>query len=232
VVRYPGAVLFDFYGTLSRALRADSRRPVADALGCPLERLTAVLAESFYERAIGRHGDETQTMRWVCGRLGIALDDDVLHRAVQARRAAEFANLGLRPDAVPVLSELRRRGLRTGVVSDCTHELPAYWPGLPIAGLVEATAFSIEVGACKPDPRIYLAATDALGLAPSRCLYVGDGGSGELTGARALGMAAVRLAADDGHEHVAHRREDGWRGPVIGSLADLLAMAPAADPAR
>lgn len=109
-------------------------------------------------------------------------------------------------------SELRQRGLLIGVVSDRTHELVAAWRQLPVAAFVDATAFSIEVGAGKPDPRICLAATDALAVAPSECLYVGDGASQELTGAQAIGMTAVWLDADDAAEHVSYRREEDWVG--------------------
>ncbi|ASW53772.1 HAD family hydrolase [Plantactinospora sp. KBS50] len=220
----PEAVLFDFYGTLSRPVRAASRQPVADALGCPLDRLTAALAASFYQRAAGRCGDEVASLRFVARQLGAALDDATLRRALAARRATEWANMRLRPEAVPVLTRLRRTGLRIGVVSDCTHELAAAWPRLAVAPLVDAAAFSVEVGACKPDPRIYLAAAEGVAVPPANCLYVGDGGSAELSGARALGMTAVLLSCPDLGEHVTHRREDGWAGPVVDRLTEVPAL--------
>jgi putative hydrolase of the HAD superfamily len=221
--RRPQAVLFDFYGTLSQVVRAASRRPIADALGCTLDQLTAALSESFYERAAGRCGDEAASMRWIARRLGVPEDEVVLRQALAARRAVERSNMRLRPEAVPVLTELRRRGLRTAVVSDCTHELVVEWPRLAVAPLVDAAAFSIEVGACKPEPRIYLAAVEAIGVPPVGCLYLGDGGSRELSGARAVGMTAVLLDSDDLGDHVAHRREAGWDGPVVGGLDAILA---------
>ena len=44
----------------------------------------------------------------------------------------------------------------------------------------------------KPDPVIYHACTDLLGIPAENCLYVGDGGSQELETARSLGMQAVQ----------------------------------------
>src|SRR5437016_6048176 len=111
MVWQPRAVLFDFFGTLSQAVRAEPRRLVADALGCRLDELTAVLSESFYDRAAGRYGDEVETMRWIARRLGITLDDAGIRCAVAARCSAEEQNMLLRDDAVNVLAELRRRGL-------------------------------------------------------------------------------------------------------------------------
>jgi putative hydrolase of the HAD superfamily len=44
----------------------------------------------------------------------------------------------------------------------------------------------------KPDPAIYRLCTDALGVTPEECLFVGDGGSHELEAARSLGMTALQ----------------------------------------
>jgi putative hydrolase of the HAD superfamily len=51
--------------------------------------------------------------------------------------------------------------------------------------------FSYQVGVRKPDARIYARALDALGVAPADAIFVGDGGSDEHRGARALGMRTV-----------------------------------------
>jgi putative hydrolase of the HAD superfamily len=53
------------------------------------------------------------------------------------------------------------------------------------------------------------------------CVYVGDGGGHELSGARAAGMRAVLLAADDWLANETYDREEGWDGPRIGSLSAL-----------
>lgn len=120
------------------------------------------------------------------------------------------------------LAALRRRGLRTGLISDCTHELPAFLPRLPIASLLDVRVLSVEVGRCKPDPELYLAACRRLGLAPEDCLYVGDGGSQELTGAERAGLSAARLAAPDLTEHMVFNADLDWVGPVLGSLREVL----------
>ncbi len=43
----------------------------------------------------------------------------------------------------------------------------------------------------KPDPRMYRHVIDGLGVDPTRCLYVGDGGSNEHWGAAQHGMGTV-----------------------------------------
>jgi putative hydrolase of the HAD superfamily len=80
----------------------------------------------------------------------------------------------------------------------------------------------VQVGRCKPDPALYLAACRRLGLDPADCLYVGDGGSQELTGAQRAGLTAVRLAAPDLAGHMVFNADRGWAGPVLASLTEVL----------
>ncbi|MGC5018682.1 HAD family hydrolase [Micromonospora sp. DT47] len=222
------AVLFDFFGTLTRCVqRGSAHRMTAELLGCPVDTLAAVLDRTFYQRAAGRHGNAEATLRWVCAQAGLHPSDDAVRAAVASRHRAVRADTRLRDDAVPALAALRQRGARTGLVSDCTHELPAFLPQLAVAPLLDVRVFSVQVGRCKPDPELYLAASRRLGVAPEGCLYVGDGGSRELTGARRTGMTAVRLVAPDLAGHLVFDAEQDWDGPVVRSLSEVVELVEA-----
>ncbi|MEV4489058.1 HAD family hydrolase [Micromonospora coxensis] len=222
------AVLFDFFGTLTRCVRRSSaHRTTAELLGCPEDTLTAVLDRTFYQRASGRHGTAEATLRWVCAQAGVHPSDAAVRAAVAARHRAVRADTRLREEAVPALAELRRRGVRTGVISDCTHELPAFLPQLAVAPLLDVRVYSVQLGRCKPDPALYLAACHRLDVRPQDCLYVGDGGSRELSGAQRAGMTAVRLAAPDLADHLVFDAERDWDGPVVGSLSEVVELVDA-----
>jgi putative hydrolase of the HAD superfamily len=222
---FPRAVLFDFFGTLTRAVRqGPSHRWMARSLGCDPDAWLKLMAETFYQRASGRLGEPTAVLRDLAARLGATPSEETL-RVVRAQRVAAIASDGpLRRESVPVLRALRSRDVRTALVSDCWYELPALLPGLPVYPLLDARILSVEMGRCKPDPEMYLAACERLGVAPQECLYVGDGGSRELTGAQAVGMRAMQLAAPDLAEHLAFALDDQFRGPVVSSLADLVPL--------
>jgi putative hydrolase of the HAD superfamily len=221
------AVVFDFYGTLTpvspgEAWASNATR-LAAVMGVPDDALVRVLDDTFPERISGAFGDVRQTLAVIGSRLGVRLTDLQLDEAARTRRAVQESMFALRPEALSVIGLLRDRGLRIGLVSDCTSELPDAWPRLPLAALVDAPVFSCVERTRKPDPRLFQAVARRLLAEPADCLYVGDGGGRELTGSSGIGMRAVLLAGPDWHQHRDHNREADWAGPRISSLADLVA---------
>lgn len=224
----PRAILFDFYGTLTSACtRGPAHDLVPRLLGCQPAEYFAVLNTSFYPRCRGEHGDALETMRWVAAELGVRVTPARLRAAQAARLMAVRADTHLRPEAVPTLWRLRRSGVRLAVVSDCAWELPEIMRALPINHLLDAKVYSVHVGRNKPDARMYLTACEQLGVAPGDCVFVGDGGSRELTGAQALGIRAVRLAAPDLADHLQFAPDDGFTGASAVSLPQAAALATA-----
>lgn len=222
------AAIFDFFGTLTLHPSASARRAgtqrVATALGIEPGLFLDRISTTFTERATGSCGDLAETLAWVARECGHQPSAHQLAAACAERRAVETAFAeALRPDACTALSRAREKGLRVGVISDCTHELPECWPRLPVAGLVDIVVFSVEMGARKPDPSLYLAACEALEVAPYEVVYVGDGGSNELTGAEAVGMTAVQLVTDDSAAALVYDRDVAWTGLVVQSLSEFVA---------
>jgi putative hydrolase of the HAD superfamily len=218
-------VLFDFFGTLTRANRRGAGHTLVSRwLGVDPDAFAAELDRTFYARAAGGYGQPVHALRRIARRLGADPDDGILAVAAAARVYALRADTVLRPEAVPLLAELRNRGLRTAVVSDCWYELPTFMPYLPVAPLLDACVYSVHIGHCKPHPAMYLTACARLGVGPDECLYVGDGGSQELSGAVATGIPAVRLAAPDLGGHLVFRADEHWTGPSVDNLFDVLPL--------
>jgi putative hydrolase of the HAD superfamily len=221
------AVVFDFYGTLTPVSPseawASNAAKLAAVMGVSPAALVQVLDDSFPERISGALGGVRQTMAAVAERLDVRLSREQLDKAAETRRAVQESMLELRPEALGVIARLRSAGFRIGLVSDCTTELPDAWSRLPLAPVVDAPVFSCVEGTRKPDPRLFRKVAADLGIEPGRCVYVGDGGGRELTGASRVGMRAVLLAGPDWHAHRDHNRESDWAGERIGSLTELCA---------
>jgi putative hydrolase of the HAD superfamily len=222
------AVVFDFFATLTpstpEAVWQEHTARSAALLGVDAAIWRRALDESWPERATGALGDLPATFRELARRHDVAPDDDALAAACAARTAAQSELFVFRPDALAVLAAVRGRGLKVGVLSDCTVELAEAWPALPVAPLVDARVLSCEAGRRKPDPWLFNTIAGHLGVPAGQCLYVGDGGGRELSGASACGMRAVMLRADDWYTSSAHAREDDWAGPWVRSLSDVLRL--------
>jgi len=139
-----------------------------------------------------------------------------------------FSRECLRPrhDAVSVLTRLRSHGLFLGLVSDCSAEVPAIWHETPLAEHFDAAVFSCVVGTKKPDPRMYREAYERLTVLPERCLYVGDGFSQELDGARRLGMHPVLIKVPcEVSDDSPHNEASSWNGDRISSLTEVIPLA-------
>jgi putative hydrolase of the HAD superfamily len=218
----PSAVLLDLYGTLvpggDPASRDVLTRDVGRALGVEPEAMAAAMRDSYDARARGALGDLRATLRTLAAGLGGAPDEAALVEASALRLAHWRELLVPGPATLAALDRLRAAGLPLGLVSDCSIETPMVWGSSPLAGRFAAVAFSSVLGVRKPHPDIYRAAYEPLGVEPEACLFVGDGGSRELTGAAALGMRAV-LVESDGRGRVDPDLE--WSGPSIASLAEL-----------
>jgi len=220
------AVIFDYFGTLTVNVSASVRRSgasrVAAALGVPADIFFDTISSTFTERATGKCGDMMTTMAWVAHRCGCQPSPTQLAAACAVRSEIEggYARM-IRPEAVEILRDLTEEGLQVGVVSDCTHELPDCWGSLAISPWVDAAIFSVEIGQRKPHPSLYLDVCERLGIAPAEAIYIGDGGSNELTGAKTVGMRAIRLVSSDAAEAFVYDAEANWNGPIIESLTAL-----------
>ncbi|WP_217616926.1 HAD family hydrolase [Cellulomonas sp. GbtcB1] len=107
--------------------------------------------------------------------------------------AAPFAH-----DTHEVLAALAGAGVAIGIVSDIHVDLRPAFAAQPapgggsLADLVGAWALSYEIGAAKPDARIFRAALDELGVEAADALMVGDRGAWD-GAAVDLGMTALVL---------------------------------------
>jgi putative hydrolase of the HAD superfamily len=93
------------------------------------------------------------------------------------------------------LTELRARGISTGVVSNFDLRLHGLLEGLELAPLLDAVVLPSDAGAEKPDPRIFRLALERLGKPAAASVFVGDSAERDLAGARAVGMRAVDVGS-------------------------------------
>lgn len=220
------AVAFDLFGTLidewTVELWQRTLAEMADAMGVDADAFAREWRATSEPRLTGGFSSIRANLEAIRDALGATAADVDL--AVVRRQRIMESMLRPRADAGSTLRHLKERGLKTGLVSMCSPEVPELWRALPVARLIDAEVFSSEDGVRKPDPAIYALAAERLGVAPERCLYVGDGSFGELTGAAKAGMTAVLIrAAHEAEQLIARAEEDSaWADPPIDSLSRIL----------
>jgi putative hydrolase of the HAD superfamily len=221
------AVVFDLFGTLAPAFSTPeyerSLVDMADAVGVDVPAFTRLWKDTRDERTTGRLTSIEANAQVICEAVGTCPTQAQLAEAARIRTEACRRFLVPRQDTIPTLQAIKAAGLGIGLISDCSAEVPQIWPELPYAALVDVPVFSCQVGAQKPDLRIYRLAAEGLGVSPQDCIYVGDGFSRELTGALAAGMHAILLdPPDEKQSEVFDSERRTWQGSRIDALLDLF----------
>ena len=198
------AVLFDWGDTLFAS--PDASRVIVDAAK---ERGVSVSAEDARalwdeiwaagktpeelakgrDLSLGLHRSAWTSLFERADRLAPGLAPVLYDRVMSQDRWVPFA------DTEPTLRALRERGVRIGVVSNVPRDLGPIFEAKGLRALVDAFTHSYEVGAEKPDPRIFRAACDRLGVVPEETLMVGDHALAD-GGAVAAGLRFLHLAGD------------------------------------
>lgn len=210
------AVIFDLWDTLVdwQANEASShRRELAERAGVSVEEVERRMHEHYLASQTGPLAD-------VYRLVGVPEHEVDAH--IGARIELTRRMLRPRTGVIETLAELRRRRLRVGLISMCSEDVPAAWPETELAGLFDAETFSSRCGLAKPHAEIYLHTTEALGVEPAECLFVGDGANDELAGAARVGMTPVLVAPPGRNPPWPEVR--AWRGLRVEAIPDVLAL--------
>jgi len=225
------AVIFDLFGTLIDNYTLQEYQGIltemALVLSVPPKDFIKLWYDTFNERTTGILPNPEANIDYVCQKLGVPIEENQRSQAAQIRFNLTVRSMTPVTGAIEVLSYLKSEGYKTGLITDCSSEVPAVWQDTLFAPLIDVTIFSCLVGLKKPDPRIYQLATEGLKVEPQHCLYIGDGSSQELTGAARVGMYPVLIhnpEEDSANIHRVNAEMDNWRGPIISTLKEVLTL--------
>ncbi|MEW6547743.1 MAG: HAD family hydrolase [Bacillota bacterium] len=191
------AVVFDLFHTL---VDPEQFRPpgfvrshaVADLLGFPRAEFTHYWALTRHQRNTDSSLSVRTLIREYALSRGLPASEQALQEAEECLgRYQDRAILEPDPGVLDALRNLRGRGMRIAVLSNVDAREIAAWPRSPLRPLVDRTCFSCFTGVEKPDPRAFAMCLEALGVAAADAAFVGDGGDGELVGAKRAGFGCV-----------------------------------------
>ena len=203
------AIVFDFDGLI-----LDTEEPVyrsweelyrAHGEELPFERWIQIVGSTTAEFNPQRHLEE---------RLGHPLAQEVLDRRI-ARRTEMIVARDVLPGVFDRIDDAREMGLKLGVASSSTQE----WVRGHLARLGILDAFACircrdDVAHAKPEPDLYLAVLECLGVHASEAVAIEDSPNG-IASAKAAGMLCVAIP-----NSITRQLDLSQADLVLDSLAD------------
>ena len=161
---------------------------------------------------------------------GVEPRPDLVRALVDRDRELLLRSARLYDDALEFLRDVRARGIKIAIVSNCSEHTRDLLESNGVAELADTLVLSCEVGAEKPAAEIFTHALDQLGVPARHAVFVDDQpafcaaavGPGHHRGADRAGRAG-REGAGAGHRG----------GPLaVGRGGDVLSLRTAARDAR
>jgi len=136
----------------------------------------------------------------VLSEAGVTPPDKRTSVAMLQRFAERFKDysFAVYEDVRPALSELKRRGITTGLISNMPHKMEPMLQKLGLADLLDFAVTPLDAnGENKPAAPIFLEALRRAGAEPGEAIHVGDEHFSDGKGATAVGITAVIIDRHD-----------------------------------
>lgn len=188
------AVVFDLFETLVTEWGHEkyTKRLMCKDLGVDIDSFSAIWEGQEQDRYIGSISFE-ESIREICQKCNKPVDKKTLSDITEHRmrtKSACFENIN--SNVFTMLDLIKSFGMKTAIVSNCSSEEVEVLKKSQLFQYFDEVVLSFEVHMQKPDSEIYEEASKRLGVGLKECIFVGDGGSNELEGARNVGMKAVQ----------------------------------------
>ncbi len=203
------AVVFDFYGTLARAVSWGS--PVQDVLSQRGHQVEQAAYEAWQAEVFDgmEHIEHSRTrqdyLSWERGRLrrlarrsGVGTDD-IEELAAELHAAIGDFRLEAYDEVAAVLDALRRQDLTMAVCSNWGWDLDRAMAMSGLDDRFDVVVTSAQVGVRKPHPKIFEITVERCGVAPGDTLFVGDTWYPDVEGALAAGLRPVHVWRPEDH---------------------------------
>ena len=146
----------------------------------------------YQERALGLVKSESEIINKITENIPFPITISAKEEVLNARiNRMKNALLNIPEEITSVLSALKQRNIKLGIISNADVIDCKYWHNSILFPFFDSTIFSCNVGILKPNRQIYELALHSLNVLPSDCIYIGDGGSNELYGAKSVGMKTI-----------------------------------------
>lgn len=146
----------------------------------------------YHERALGKISDKIEIIQKIASIMPFHVTEQQ-QREILIRRQNRMKSALMSVDKciLDTLRLLHNKGIKLCLISNADKIDCEFWNMSPLADIFDDAIFSCDAGFVKPDKKIYDYAAERLKVAPNESIFIGDGGSDELIGAKQAGMLTV-----------------------------------------
>lgn len=188
------AVIFDLFETLITEWghKKYTKNEICADLGIERADFDTFWDEKAQDQYEGKISYE-DSIAYVCEKCGKSVDEETILNILDKRiKTKSVCFEYVQPEVFQLLKTLKDIGMQTAIISNCSSEEVKVLKDSEIYKYFDEVILSYEVHMKKPDSCIYEEAAKRLGVDLGECIFVGDGGSNELLGARNVGMKAIQ----------------------------------------
>jgi putative hydrolase of the HAD superfamily len=227
------AVFFDLYQTLVRyqpsqeeleakALKSFGIDVTADALHHPILTANEYIYQQIAKRPLSQRSREElmalymEYQRIVLKEVDIDADEKVVMGLLGMMQQAKM-DLVLFDDVPAALDELKKRGLKLGLISNIEKDMSVTLDKLGLSSRLDVIVTSQDAGFTKPQKEIFQYALKKADVQPAEAVYVGDQYQVDVIGANDAGMRGILLDRDNYYK-------EELDCPKIKSLGELAVL--------
>lgn len=214
------AVLLDLYDTMVWSRWAEWQKEMADFLGVSNEQMHAAYEHTRPARSVGAFGGRAGDIACLLDHLGIDATSSLLEEIMEREEEGILQQIHLHDDSLPVVRELRERGIKVALVSNCSENTKPVVERMNLYEEMDLVVLSYELGSAKPDAEIFEYTMKQLGVSdPSTAVFVDDQ-TEYLMGAADVGLNILLIDRPD--DPSIPRPQDKAGFEVIRDLTALL----------
>jgi putative hydrolase of the HAD superfamily len=186
-------VFFDLFFTLITP-KYNNGRNENDVLGISKEQWEEYAEDNdlYLKRAIGKEKDPQKIIESIIEKSEIKASKKHIKEILDLRKNRfEKSLTDVDYKVLETLSDIKKSGKRLCLISNADVIDVMNWNKSPLSNLFDNTVFSYEVGYVKPQSEIYHIGLNKMNTIPEKSVFIGDGGSDELRGAKKIGMKTI-----------------------------------------
>ena len=189
-------IYFDLFFTLVNPVYSGEKNE-NDVLGILKNEWEKVAEDEklYYRRGTGLVKFPKDIIEEILRNFDVQVSDEE-KKEILSLRIERFKNALTKVDEeiISTLVKIKEKGIKLCLISNADKIDILHWEDSPLAKLFNEVIFSCDVGILKPDKKIYEIALEKMNAEASQGIFIGDGGSDELLGAKSVGLNTIMVS--------------------------------------